>query len=212
MIERVAREAWPAIAARHDGRDRPAEPTLVLLAGPPLAGKTTIAQALVEALPVATVHVENDRLRSRVAAALGRESPRFDGEEDQATYRAARALIEQGLEAGMHVVHDATNLREARRARAYRIADRYDAPVRVLVLKAPEPVREDRAHEEGPAAEQAHAALGARTPEAGTWERPHVQLDGTQPPAGNVARLLQDAAFEHLIDAQPAHGDASGLR
>lgn len=177
---------------------------MIVLAGPPLSGKTTFARHLTQALPVATVHVENDRLRSGVAEALGRAGPTFGGQENHLTYEAARDLIDRALEAGVHVLHDATNLRQSTRADAYALADRWDAPARVVFLQASRAVREDRAHEEGPAAEQAHAALGARRPTPEACRRPCITLDGTRPPAENLRQLLGDPAFGHLVDRDAA--------
>lgn len=172
----------------------------MLLAGPPLSGKTTFAEHLIRALPAATVHVENDRLRPPIAEALGQEAPVFSADETHLTYVAARALIERGLEAGMHVVHDATNLREDTRAKAHALAGRLETPTRVVFLEAPEPVREDRAHEEGEAAEQAHAALGDRAPAMDASTRPAITLDGTRAPGDNVRELLASEGFEHLVE------------
>lgn len=200
--ERVARQAWRQLRPRH-GRDaRPAEPTLVLLAGVPMSGKTTLTQALVDRLPVATLHVENDRLRRQVARARGDAEPTFAGEENLATYVAARRLIERGLEAGLHVLHDATNLTEGTRSEAYEVADRLDAPVRIVFLRTPKPVREDRAQAEGPAARQAHGALGDRDPSVEACSRPTLVLDGTAEPEHLVDRLLADDRFGHV--ARPA--------
>lgn len=170
----------------------------MLVSGVPLVGKTTLTSALVDHLPAETLHIENDPLRALVVDAMGREEPRFDGDESLATYEAARRLVEQGLETGLHVVHDATNLRERDRRETYAIADQLGAPVRVLFVDAPRPVLEARADEEGPAAQQALDALGDRDPEPSTATRPHRVLDGTRDPGELVREILDDDVFAPL--------------
>lgn len=170
----------------------------MLVSGVPLVGKTTLTRHLVERLPTEALHVENDRLRALVVDAMDREEPRFDGDESYATYQAARHLVEQALEIGIHVVHDATNLSEADRRETYAIADALDAPVRVVFVDAPRDVLEARADEEGPGAQRALDALGDKDPAPSATTRPHRVLDGTRHPEANVDALLADPAFAPL--------------
>lgn len=168
------------------------------MAGVPLVGKTTLARHLVDELGVQVLHVENDRLRALVVEAMGRRQPAFDAEENHATYRAARQLIERGLQAGLHVVHDATNLTESTRKQAYPIADALEAPTRVIFVQAPEQTLERRASQEGPAARQALEALGDRRPEPTEGTRPHIVLDGLRDPQTSVRDLLAEDSFATL--------------
>lgn len=170
----------------------------MLVVGVPLVGKTTLTERLVAKLDAETLHVENDRLRSLVVDAMDREGPAFDDAEKHATYEAARRLIERGLTEGLHVVHDATNLREADRRRSYGVADELEAPVRVAFVDAPQGVLEQRARREGAGAERALAALGDREAAPSANTRPHLVLDGTRPPEANVDLLLADEVFASL--------------
>jgi predicted kinase len=129
---------------------------------------------------------------------MGREEPAFDGDENLATYEAARHLVRRSLENGLHVVHDATNLRERDRRASYVLADELEAPVRVLFVDAPRSVLEARAEREGPAARQALDALGDRNADPATCPRPHLVLDGTRPPTDNVDTVLAAEGFELL--------------
>jgi predicted kinase len=168
------------------------------MAGVPLVGKTTLAHHLVEAVPTEALHVENDELRQLVVDAMDRAQPTFDGDENLATYEAARRLVERGLETGVHVVHDATNLRERARCRTLALADELEAPARIVFVDAPRAELDARADAEGPDARRALDALGDRDPNPSATSRPHRVLDGTQPPEANVDELLADEAFASL--------------
>lgn len=170
------------------------------MAGVPLAGKTTVARRLVDRLGTQVLHVENDRLRPDVAERLGHEEPVFDGDENLATYEAARHLVERGLDEGLHVVHDATNLDEAARQPTYEIGEALDAPARVLFVQAPSSVRQARAERAGPGARRAHEALGGRQPQPDACSRPHLVLDGTRDPDALVDELLADGRFASLVE------------
>ncbi|PSG98405.1 hypothetical protein BRD56_00250 [Thermoplasmatales archaeon SW_10_69_26] len=168
------------------------------MAGVPLVGKTTLARHLVRAVPTEAVHAENDRLRRLVVDAMGRQQSTFDGEENHATYEAARHVVEQALERGLHVVHDATNLRKSDRQATYAIADAFEAPGRVAFVHAPDTVLGDRADRMGPDARQALEALGDRQARPSDRTRPHLVLDGTRSPEDNVDAILADDAFVPL--------------
>lgn len=171
-----------------EGSSLQASPACVLLAGPPLAGKTTLARAIVDVLEPA-VHVENDALRPIVADVMGHERPRFGADETQATYEAARRVVQRALEAGYHAVHDATNLDEATRAPVQETARALDAATLVVLVQAPEPVRRSRAHEAGAAARRAHEALGKAAPDPEALEDA-LTVDGTRPPGLHVETVL----------------------
>lgn len=137
-----------------------------------------------------------------MAARRGRAEPGFGAGETDATYAAAARLVERGLAQGVHVVHDATNLDEARRRPAFRAAERAGAPAAVVFVEAPETVRERRAREAGPRARRAHAALGRAAPDPAACPRPSAVLDGTREPASLVRELAEDPPLAGL-DLQP---------
>lgn len=187
----LADELWPKLAGTTHASAQPEQPMLVLMSGVPLSGKTTLATALARHAASPVVHVENDRVRGHVVDALGRSAPRFDDPETARTYRTAHALADRALEAGRHAIHDATNLTEATRSQAYRIARAHAVPVCVVFVSTPDPVRADRADDGGQAAQQAHAALGAREAAHESCSIPHVIVDGTRNPARTALKLLR---------------------
>lgn len=185
----AAEHQWARRGPEADDAASTPSPVCVLMAGPPMAGKTTLARALVDALEPA-VHVENDALRRAIVDAMDRKTPRFDAEETQATYEAARRMVERALEADRHAVHDATNLDRAHRELVLEAARAHGVDPLVVLVQAPEPVRRSRAREAGPAALRAHEALGQARPDADAFEDPVLAVDGTQPPSAHLDAIL----------------------
>lgn len=202
ISERVARRIWQDIHPRDDRRPRPPEPMLLLTSGVPLSGKTTLARAIVDRLETAVVHVENDAVRAAVVEALDREEPAFDGRENHLTYQTSYAVLERALEVGYHAIHDATNLTEATRWRAYEVADRLGVGVGAVFLVAEDGVLEARAGEADPAGQQAFEALGDREPEPEACSRPKTVLAASAPVDANVERVLGPDGFAWLDRAQ----------
>lgn len=202
ISERVARRIWQDIRPRDDRRPRPPEPMLLLTSGVPLSGKTTLTRAIVDRLETAVVHVENDAVRTAVVEALDREEPAFDGRESHLTYQTSYAVLERALEVGYHTIHDATNLTEAIRRRAYEVADRLDVGVGAVFLVAEDGVLEARAGEADPAGQQAFEALGDREPEPEACARPKAVLAASASVEANVEHVLAHEGFEGLDRAQ----------
>lgn len=202
ISERVARRIWQDVRPREDRRPRPPEPILLLTSGVPLSGKTTLARAIVDRLGTATVHVENDAVRAAVVEALDRDGPAFDGRENHLTYETSYAVLDRALEAGYHAIHDATNLTEATRRRAYELADRLGVEVGTAFLVAEDDVLEARAAEADPAGQQAFEALGDREPEPQACTRPKVVLAASASVESNVERVLGSEGFTGLDRAQ----------
>lgn len=192
LTERIARERRER--APPPTRPRPARPTLVLMAGQPLGGKSTLARRLAGTHPEATLLVENDDLREKIAHALHHGPPTYDGQENFLTYRAAALLAARALAAGVHVIHDATNLNEGQRKGIYAVGDAAGARVPALVVRTPFAVREARAAGVPEGRRLAHRKLGARQADPARVTRAHLALDGTEPVEAMVARAL--AAWE----------------
>lgn len=180
LLERLWAEAQPTLTAR----PRPPRPLLVVLAGPPLSGKTTLARALAEEAPAALLHVENDAVRARLAQGQPTHGPG----ENHLTYRASWALAQRAIEAGCHALHDGTNLTEQGRRGAYRAADSALAPAVVVFVDTPAGVQRARAEAGGPQRLAAWEQLGHRRP-ALRATRPHATVDGTRPLEELVAQL-----------------------
>lgn len=195
-IERVAQAMWEELC--RDPAARPPSPraTLVLTAGVPLAGKTAPASAMARAARTATLHVENDTVRPRVAAAMGRAAPRHDGPEQHLTYRAAWALARRALQARWNAVHDATNLNEPWRRGAYELADALGALGAVVFVLAPPEVLAERAARD-PARREAFERLGDCEP-APRASRPFLLLDDARAIAENLEHLRAWRALDAL--------------
>lgn len=181
-----------------DPSRRPPRPLLLQLAGVPLVGKSTLARHLRSRIEATLLHVENDVVRARVAKAMGRDRPAYDGEENLATYAAARGLALRALAWGSHVVHDATNLTEEDRMGGYRVADLAGRSCCVAFVTAPREILADRARSLSPSRQQAFEKLGDRQPDPRACQRPSIALDGTRPPEVNVDALLGDPVMAYL--------------
>jgi len=140
---------------------------------------------------------------------MGQSEPSFSGEENQATYEAARELVQRTLDRGLHAVHDATNLTPDARARTVRVAERLDRRAVAVFVRVDEAARQARADELGPTAQQAHEALGQQSVDPSTSRVPHVVVDGREPPGANVDRILAADGFDALGAGGPNSRDAS---
>lgn len=203
LPEALADELWDEAQPWIRARPLPSRPLLVLLAGPPLSGKTTLARTLEVRAVTATLVVENDELRERVVRRLHGEAPTHDARENFFTYRTAEDLVSRALGAGANVVHDATNLDEGGRRRFYRAADRAGADVVVLVVETAAGVREERALRETDDRAAAHRKLGARRADPGRVGRACLVVDGTGPVSATANALAADPALAPLFLPHP---------
>lgn len=178
----LAEQMWREASERF-AKPFPARPTLVVLAGVPLSGKSTLARALAQAATTATLHVENDAVRG----ALVRE-PTHAPREHFLTYRASWALTELALRAGANALHDATNLTESGRKGAYQAAEAAGATVAVVLVRASPEVLAARAATLSPDRQRAHARFAARAPQPSKLH-PCLALDGARPAGANLAAL-----------------------
>lgn len=113
----------------------PDNPALIIMAGYPLSGKTTLSRAIVENCHDNTLHVESDSIRQHVAECNGHELPKFTLTESLNTFNITHELIRLTLSNNANVILDATNLQEKWRFDAYIAAEEYDSPVAVILVR-----------------------------------------------------------------------------
>ena len=114
-----------------------AEPALIVVSGLPGTGKTYFCNRLAERLP--SVVLESDVLRKTLFS-----PPSYSAKESSQLFRAIHRLIERLLVKGIPLILDATNLSERNREYLYSIADRLDAGLVLVRVKAPPEVVRQR--------------------------------------------------------------------
>ncbi len=167
-------------------------PALIVLCGLPGTGKSTIARMLGDRVPL--VVLESDRLRKRL---FGR--PTYSTQESRRLFRAIHALADRLLQAGIHVVIDATNLREVHRQPLYDVAQRRGARLVVVHVDAPPEVVRQRLHRRvlhRPPDDWSDAGPGVYERMQSQVEpigRPHLRVDTSQdvsPVVDEIVRSL----------------------
>lgn len=112
-------------------------PSLVVVSGLPGTGKTHFCTRLVEKVQLALL--ESDALRKTLFP-----RPKYSAEESARLFQAIHALIEKLLKKGISLVLDATNLSERYREQLYAIADRLNAKLVLVQVKAPAMIVRER--------------------------------------------------------------------
>ncbi len=112
-------------------------PVLILLSGLPGSGKTTFATRLAACLTFE--HIESDAVRRSLA-----HEPAFTPAENARVFDRVEAEARRALEAGRHVLIDATNLTTRDRKRFVRLARLLAVRLIAVRLVAPEETIRDR--------------------------------------------------------------------
>ncbi|MCC6236303.1 MAG: ATP-binding protein [Dehalococcoidia bacterium] len=124
------RDADVVLEALHPLPRARAWASLVVLVGPPGAGKSELARRLAERTPIAVI--SSDEIRKRLAPAL-----EYSFGENQRVQRAIRAAIGELLHRNISVVLDAPNLTEWERQPLYSIAELHRARLVLVDVTAP---------------------------------------------------------------------------
>jgi predicted kinase len=107
-----------------------AKPAIIVVSGLPGTGKSYFCRQLAERLPF--LILESDALRKQLFP-----KPTYSAEESVSLFRAIYQLIEDFLKKGIPLILDATNLEERYRERIYNIAEKADAKLTLVSVKAP---------------------------------------------------------------------------
>lgn len=175
-----------------------AMPQLIVTAGLPGAGKSTIAEVIGNRLGLPIVSV--DPLESAIlSAGIDRDQP-----TGLAAYLVAETIAEAVLVGGAGVIVDAVNAVEPAREQWVRLAGRQNVPVKFLEVVCSDPelhrARLEKRDRELPNfAEPTWHAVEQSMDEWETWTGssaavPRITLDSVQPLGVNVERAL---AFIH---------------
>ena len=114
-----------------------AQPALIVVSGLPGTGKSYFCRQLAERLPYLVL--ESDVLRKQLFTV-----PEYSAAESAYLFRTIHQLIEELLSQGIPVILDATNLSERHRERLYNIAERHNARLILVNVKAPPEVVKKR--------------------------------------------------------------------
>jgi len=176
----AARSIWNGVTPR----GRASNPTLLLLAGPPLSGKTTLGRALLEACAEPTLLIENDAVRNVLV-----NMPKFSAAEHRRVYNTSWELTRLGLQNGQHVILDATNRDEIGRQGAYQAGQESGSRVGVVfTIVRPEVIRA-RLQDAPPTQRRASRRIGHQTYVPARCSVPHWVCDTSLPTDALVAQL-----------------------
>ncbi len=114
-----------------------AKPAFIVISGLPGTGKTYLSRRLAERLPYPVL--ESDALRKQLFP-----TPTYSVIESGLLFRAIHKLIENLLGKGIPVILDATNLTERYRERLYNIAEKRNARLILVGVKAPPEIVRER--------------------------------------------------------------------
>lgn len=168
-------------------------PTLIIMAGTPLSGKTTLAKEIVHRVNEPTVLVENDIIRELIVSEMDLASPKYSIAEHRTTYNVSWELVRLALSHGCHVIFDATNRTEEGRAGAYQAAREYDAQILVIFMKASSDILLER-YLANPEKQKAFDKLGSQKYNPKKCSVPYILVESDK-----TADLLLNEIIDSLV-------------
>ena len=169
---------------------------LIVMAGLPAAGKSSVAKGLGRALPAAVVSVDP------VEAAMRRAGVNRDQPTGLAAYLVAEAVADDVLALGQSVIIDAVNAVEAARRQWRALADRHRVPVAFIeVVCSDSRVHrqrlEHRSRDILGFEEPTWEAVQQRRDEYEPWTHHRLVLDSIADLTSNMAKAREYLAQQH---------------
>ncbi len=168
-------------------------PVLVAISGLPGTGKSFFSQRLAQQAPLAVL--ESDAMRKVLTA-----SPLYTAKESARLFQAIHELIDHLLGQRLSVLLDATSLADAHREHLYRLAERHNAKMMLVLMEAPPQVVRQRlearnkTHPRHDQSDADWAVYQRMRPLQEPIKRDHVSVDTTadiEPAVEKVAREIQ---------------------
>lgn len=160
---------------------------IILVAGLPATGKSTIARALAKELDA--VILRTDVVRKELL-----DTPTYSREEKELVYRVTFLIAEYLTRARVNVILDATFYRRELRHRAYAIARRTESKLLVVECSTPREVIKERMKKRKEGRAVSDADLEVYDTLAGEFEpiqRPHMEVDTSRPLKENLREIMQ---------------------
>lgn len=164
------------------------DPVLIMMAGPPLSGKSTLAKEIARRAFEPTLLIENDVIREQIVSA----PPKFTITEHRRVYNVSWELIRLALANHCNVVFDATNRTDSGRAGAYAAASEHSARVLVIFVTTNPEALFRRYRSVKPERQKAFDKLGGDTYDPKNCSVPHISVESDRP-AGLLLKQLSNA-------------------
>lgn len=188
-----------------------AHPALVIMSGPPLSGKTTLAKAIANEAAEPTSLLENDEIRSRLI-----DNPKFTASEHRLTHNVSWELIRLALRSRCHVVFDATNRTDRLREGAYEAGRECGVSPFVVLMMARPSTLAIRFQGAPDAHRLAFKKQGMKPYPKSDCTVPFARIESEWPLSDAVGRLVQVGLPIRLdreaVETRPLAGQAPDLR
>jgi predicted kinase len=157
------------------------EPTLIIMVGPPLSGKTTLAKEIALRASEPTLLIENDAVREHIASEMKLAAPKFTAAEHRKVYNVSWELIRLALSQHCNVIFDATNRTDSGRVGAYAAASEYKARILVIFMKVSPEILSARYHSVKSERQKAYDKLGTEAYNPKKCSVPYKLVESNRP-------------------------------